>query len=103
MIREVNRDSVEAVRDRRARRTPRFVIGPEHEMIDEQLRASAEEISERRFSFIGLEFVFLVDPYPGQRFRFLASSSLRRVRSFSALSSSTRAASHSCVFQFYGS
>jgi len=35
-------------------------------VIDEKLRASSEEISERRFSFVGLEAVLLVDSNPGQ-------------------------------------
>src|SRR5439155_5299259 len=30
------------------------------------LRASSEEISEGRFSFVGLESIFLVDPHPRQ-------------------------------------
>ena len=63
---EVNREPVESVRDRRARRTAPRVVGPEHEMINEQLRTTAEKISQRRFPVIGLEFVLLVDLYPGQ-------------------------------------
>ena len=35
-------------------------------MIDEQLRASSKEISKRRFTFVGLEAVLLVDSNPGQ-------------------------------------
>src|SRR5260370_24913783 len=66
MIGQMNCDAVEAIRDRRAGRTPRFVVGPEHEMIDEELRASSEEISEGRFSFVGLEAVLLVDSNPRQ-------------------------------------
>src|SRR6266480_7842558 len=62
----MNCDAVEAVRDRRAGRTPSFVVGPEHEVVDEELRASPEEISEGRFSFVGLEAVLLVDSHPGQ-------------------------------------
>src|SRR5207302_3257863 len=57
---------VEPVRDRRARRTPRRVVGAEHEVVNEELRASSEEISEGRFSFVGLEAVLLVDPNPRQ-------------------------------------
>jgi hypothetical protein len=49
VVGQVNREPVEAVRNRRARRTPRFVVGPEHEMTDEELRASSEEISKGRF------------------------------------------------------
>jgi hypothetical protein len=35
-------------------------------VIDHELRASSKEISERRFSFIGLEAIFLFDPNPRQ-------------------------------------
>jgi hypothetical protein len=58
--------AIEAVRDRRAARTPCLEVRPEHEVIDEQLRASSEEIGERRCAFVGLEAVFLVDSNPGQ-------------------------------------
>ena len=66
MVREVDDGAVEAVGDRRAGRTPRRVVGPEHEVIDEQLRASSEEIGEGRGALVGLEAVLLVDPDPGQ-------------------------------------
>jgi hypothetical protein len=66
MVHQMNRNAVETVCNRRAGRTPRFVVGPEHEMVDEQLRASSEEISERRFSFVGLESIFLLDSNPRQ-------------------------------------
>src|SRR5438093_12744899 len=66
MVGQVNYYPVEAVCDRRAGRTPCGVIGPEHEMVNEELRASSEEISEGRFSFVGLESIFLVDPHPRQ-------------------------------------
>src|SRR5437667_3781740 len=63
---QMSGDAVEPVRDRRAGWTPRLVVGPEHEVIDEELRAFSEEISEGRFSFVGLEAVVLVDSNPGQ-------------------------------------
>src|SRR5215471_17866232 len=66
MIREMDSDTVVAVRDRRARRTACGVVGPEHEMVDEELRAPAEEMSERCFSFVGLELIFFVDLDPRQ-------------------------------------
>src|SRR5438105_12587265 len=66
VIREVDSEAVEAVRNRRADGTPRRVIGPEHEVVNKELRASSEEISERCFSFVGLEAVILVDSNPGQ-------------------------------------
>ncbi len=66
VIGEVDDGAVEAVRDRRAARTPCRVLGPEHEVIDEELRASSEEIGEERCALVGLEAVLLVDPNPGQ-------------------------------------
>ena len=42
MVGQVHGDPVEPVRDRRAGRTPGGVVGPEHEMIDEELRAPSE-------------------------------------------------------------
>src|SRR5262249_30048220 len=66
VIREVDDGAVEAVRDRRAGRTPCRVVGPEHEVIDEELRASSEEIGEGRRALVGLEAVLLVDSNPGQ-------------------------------------
>src|SRR5229473_3359054 len=66
VIREVDDGAVEAVRDRRAGRTPCRVLGPEHEVIDEELRASSEEIGEGRCALVGLEAVLLVDSNPRQ-------------------------------------
>ena len=95
VVRQVNDQAVETVRDRRAGRTPRRVVGPEHEMVDEQLRAALEQVRQRGAPRVGLESIFLVDPNPWQLLTPRASSSLRRVSSFSALSNSSRAASHS--------
>jgi len=58
--------TVEAVGDRRTTRAPRRVVRPEHEVIDEQLRASAEQIRKGRCALVGVEAVLLVDPHPGQ-------------------------------------
>src|SRR5438094_4393702 len=66
VVGQVDGDAVEPVRDRGAGRTPRRVVGPEHEMVDEELRTSSEEVSERRFSVVGLEAVILVDSNPRQ-------------------------------------
>src|SRR5258708_39804613 len=63
---EMDDGAIEAVRDRRAVRTPCRVLGPEHEVIDEQLRASSEETGKGRWTLVGLEAVLLVDPHPGQ-------------------------------------
>src|SRR6266481_1933366 len=60
------RDTAEAVGDRRAGRTPRLVVGPEHEVVDEELRASSEELCQRGAPLVGLESVLPVDPDPGQ-------------------------------------
>src|SRR5579863_3581904 len=58
--------AVEAVRDGRARRAPGGEIGPEHEVVDEELRAPAEEICQRGAALVGLESILLVDSYPWQ-------------------------------------
>src|ERR1700745_302395 len=66
VIGQGNDEAVEAVRDRRAGRTPRRVVGPEHEVVDEELRAPSEEVCQRGAPCIGLESVLLVDPDPRQ-------------------------------------
>src|SRR5512145_2715386 len=58
--------AVEPVRDRRAGRTPRRVVGPEHEVVDEELRAPPEEAFQGGASLVGLESILLVDPDPRQ-------------------------------------
>src|SRR6185437_9638870 len=60
-------DAVEPIGDARARRTARGVVGAEHEVIDEELRPSAEQVRQRRASGVGLELIVLVDADPGQR------------------------------------
>src|SRR5437870_1831108 len=59
-------EAVEPVRDRRAGRTPRLVVGPEHEVVDEELRAPSEEVDQRGAPLVGLESILLVDPNPRQ-------------------------------------
>src|SRR5262245_9155547 len=71
VVGEVHREAVEAVRDRRAGRAAGAVIGSEHEMIDEQLRAALEQIGQGGAAFVGVETIFLVDLHPGQ---FLAAA-----------------------------
>src|SRR6266568_1952347 len=62
---------VEAVRGERAPRTAR--IGPvldrwaEHEVVNEQLRTTVEELDRRLRPVVGLEAVVLLDCDPGQR------------------------------------
>jgi hypothetical protein len=86
---------LKAIRDHRAGGAARLPVGPEHEVIDEKLRASSEHISEGRFSFVGLEAAILSLRTHGSSCRRRASSSPRRVSSVSALSSPSRAASQS--------
>jgi len=66
MVGEVHDEAVETVRDRRTGRAAGGVVGPEHEMVEEELRAPSEEIREGRCALVGLEAVLLVDPDPGQ-------------------------------------
>src|SRR5262249_33739452 len=40
--------------------------GPEHEVVDKELRAPCEEVCQRGAPFIGLESVLLLDPDPRQ-------------------------------------
>jgi hypothetical protein len=42
------------------------ILTDEHEVIDEELRASSEEIGEGRYALVGLESVLLVHSNPGQ-------------------------------------
>src|SRR5258708_4126245 len=66
VICEVDDGAVEAVRDRRAGGTSCRVVGPEHEVIDEELGASTEEIGERCCALFCVESILLVDSHPGQ-------------------------------------
>jgi hypothetical protein len=66
VVGQVDDEAVEPVRDRRAGRASRRVVGPEHEVVDEELRAPSEEVCQRGAPFIGLESVLLVDPNPRQ-------------------------------------
>src|ERR1022692_358697 len=66
VIREMDDRAIEAISDRRAGRAPCGVVGSEHEVIDEQLRASAEEISEGGCAGVGFEAVLLFDSDPRQ-------------------------------------
>src|SRR6266566_2251918 len=67
VVRQVDNGAVEPVRDRRTRWTASLIVGPEHEVVDEELRAPSEEVSQRGAPFLGIEFVLLVDPDPRQR------------------------------------
>src|SRR5262249_39361782 len=66
---EVREDAVEVVGDERASGATRVLLvdavpEPEHEVIDEQLRAAVEEVRERFRPFVGLERVLLLDRDP---------------------------------------
>src|SRR5213592_3336289 len=67
VVRQVDDETVETVRDRRAGCTPCLVVGPEHEVVDEKLRAPSEEVCQRGAALVGLESVSLVDANPRQR------------------------------------
>src|SRR5262245_30996282 len=66
MVGEVHGESVEAVRDRRAGRAAGGEVRPEHEVVDEELRAPPEEVCQRGAPPVGLESIRLVDPNPRQ-------------------------------------
>jgi hypothetical protein len=67
VIGQVDGNAVEPIRDRRTGRASRFVVGPEHEVINEKLRAPLEEIRERGAALVGVESIGLVDSHPRQR------------------------------------
>ncbi len=66
MVGQVNDGPVEAVRDRRARGAAGGVVGPEHEVVDEELRAPGKEVRQRDVPLLGVESILLVDPHPRQ-------------------------------------
>lgn len=66
VVGQVDYESVEPVRDRRARTAAGAVLGPEHEMVDEQLRATSKQVRQRGVALIGVESILLVDLHPGQ-------------------------------------
>src|SRR5581483_7750160 len=71
MVGQMDGEAIETVRDRGAGRASGGVIGPEHEMVHEKLRASLEEVRKRSRPVVGIETVLLVDSDPRQ---FLAPS-----------------------------
>ena len=66
MVGQVDDESVEAIRDRRAGWAAGGVVGSEHEVVDEELRAPLEDVCQRGGPFIGLESIRLFDPNPRQ-------------------------------------
>src|SRR5215469_12522430 len=63
---EMDDGAVEALRMHCASRTAGIPVRPEHEMVDEKLRAAGEEIAQRLLPRLGVEDVVLVDAHPGQ-------------------------------------
>jgi hypothetical protein len=63
---EVDCKSVNAIFDRRASRAASCVLGIKHEVIDEELRASSEELSEVYLALVHLESVLFINPNPLQ-------------------------------------
>ena len=66
VVAEVDGEAVEPVGNRRAGCTPRRVVGPEHEVVEEELRAPSEELCQRGAPLVGLESILLVDANPRQ-------------------------------------
>src|SRR2546423_6866979 len=62
----MDRVRIDRVGDRGADGTARLVRRAEHEMVDEQLRATIEELGERLRPRLGLEAVVLLDRHPGE-------------------------------------
>ncbi len=58
--------AVEAVRNRGAHRTSRLVVGAEHEVVDDKLGATVEQLIERLLPVRGLKYVGLFDRHPRQ-------------------------------------
>ena len=61
---EVREHAVEAVRRRRAGRAARRVVRPEHEVVDDELRAAVEQLRQRAFAILGVEAVLLLQRDP---------------------------------------
>src|SRR5258708_3408880 len=66
VVGQVDDEAVEPVGDRRAGCTPRGVLRPKHEVINEELRTPSEEICQRGPPLVSLESILLVDPNPRQ-------------------------------------
>src|SRR5215469_13294593 len=66
MINQMRGNAVEAVCDRRARGTASGEVRPEHEMVDEELRAATEKVCQRGAPLVGFEAIPLIDRYPRQ-------------------------------------
>ena len=92
---EVRQHAVDGVGARRAGRATGLVARAEHEVVDEELGATFEELRERPRALVGLEPVLLLDGDPGQLATLARELVAHRVCSFSRCNSSSRAACHS--------
>src|SRR5262249_61933022 len=64
---QVDERAVEPVRQAgAARASSERVIGSEHDVVGEELRAAIEELGERLPAILGVELVLLLDRDPGQ-------------------------------------
>ena len=63
---EVGEEPVDRVGDRRVHRVAGLVARPEHEVVDEELRATVEQLVQRPLAVLGVEAVVLLDPHPGE-------------------------------------
>src|SRR5829696_4967319 len=63
---QVDHRAGQAIRGERAPRAGRLVVRPEHQVVDEQLRASGEELAEAAGALGPLEDVLLLDRHPRQ-------------------------------------
>jgi hypothetical protein len=71
MVGKMDGDAVEAVGDGGAGRAAGRVVGPEHEVIDKELRPPPKKVRQRGVAFVGLESILL--PYRNPR-KFLATA-----------------------------
>jgi hypothetical protein len=62
----VGEDAVDRVGDRRVDRASGLIARTEHEVVDEQLGPSVEQLGERLLPVVRLEEVFLLHQHPGQ-------------------------------------
>src|SRR2546428_23220 len=66
-VAQVNERAVEPVAQAGAARAgAERVVGAEHDVVGEQLRAPVEELAQGLLAILGVELVLLVDPDPGQ-------------------------------------
>src|SRR4051794_35908194 len=94
-MRQMPIGAVEVVRQIGAALATFFPARTEHEMIDNQLTATVEQIGQRMFSLWSLKDVLLSTFTIGSLRRAALSASRWRVNSFSRVSKSFRAISHS--------